>query len=62
MNTDQEEDRMLNIVGEIIRNGIQDMMQPERYPSSHDLSDMEYLRSCIPKSLTKLLEIFSPTN
>ena len=54
MNAMQVEERMLSIVGEMIRNGILDMMQPEMYPSSHDLSYMEYLRSWIPKSLTKL--------
>ena len=60
MNTVQEEERMLNIVGEIIRIEIRDIKQPDMYPCLHDLSDMEHLRSWIPKSLAKVLEIVIP--
>ena len=60
MNTVQEEERMLNIVGEIIRIEIRDIKQPDMYPCLHDLSDMEHLRFWIPKSLAKLLGIVNP--
>ena len=55
-----EKERMINIVGNLIKDEIRAMNVNDAYPSPEQLSDSSFLNNWLPQSLKTLLEILIP--
>ena len=61
-NVTSEKDRMVNIVGNLIKDEIRTLERSETYPSQQELKDVEFLKTLVPKTLQTLLEILIPND
>ena len=55
-----ENERMIIKVGNLIKHEINELEQSMFYPTSEQLSDLDYLQSLLPKNLVSLLNILIP--
>ena len=58
---DNEQERVLNVVGNLVKNEIRNICESEEYPTPQDLENIDFLKSWLPPSLMKLLEILIPS-
>ena len=51
---------MIEIVGKLIKDEVNELSQGDKYPAPHELNDIDNLNNWIPPSLQKLLRIIVP--
>ena len=60
-NGESEKERMVNILGNVIKDEIRSINMSEYYPNSEELSDIDFLENWLPKSLVSLLSVLVPS-